>query len=401
MDAAKTVTGAVAAHPGLEGWLPAAFLGHQRWAQIHAALGSGQLNEAKQQVEAFRSDIAKGRLPESADNKAILEQLAALKLPEDPFERVDWERTRGNRPFSFEINNANKEAVAVFASGARVTFILPPTGVAARILIAREELSAKALAAVLNGNPGLFAAWLELRIGNLQVARTGSEAKAARVASVWNNVAASGGKASTDVPRIREGSAYSEVGSGPFNASGVELPANCVSAAFAEAAAAAVGCRLLSPAEWAELQARLPEQPFPATPKSVKALCKKLEELWAAKRNGGLLEEDFGWLATGVGGTMDRGTGPFFQSVSAGGSPQALRHWHGNVAEYLRDPQTGALSVAGGSFANPNIQPQPLGEKEKTQAYIDAGLRLVLDRVDMDQLGQAQSLLARIRLAAP
>jgi hypothetical protein len=404
LDTVKTVTGAVAAHPGLEGWLPAAFLGHQRWGQIHAALGSGQLNEAKQQVEAFRSDLAKGRLSESADNKAILEQLAALKLPEDPFERVDWERTRGNRPFSFEINNANKEAVAVFASGVRVTFVLPPTGVAAPILVAREELSAGSLALLLPPGSDLTRRWLDQSAGGSKVIRKGNSER--DVAAVWNNVGiATNAQVSASLPRIGGNSVYRSLDPRIFGTEGDLLPANCISGFLAEGIASALGCRLPSPVEWGEIDSRIPATDFPTRPKAVNELLGRMVLDWDPRSVKSTVSPDRMTTRDGRGdaGIPDRGTGPFFQSVSAGGgNPQSLRHWHGNVAEYLRDPQTGTMSIAGGSFANPNAQPQPLGEKEKTQAYIDAGLRLVLDnRVDMDQLGQAQSLLARIRLVAP
>ncbi len=403
IDTVKTVTGAVAAHPGLEAWLPSAFLGHQRWSQIHAALASRQLNEAKQHVDALRSDIAKGRLPESADNKALLEQLAALKLPEDPFERVDWDRTRGNRPFTFEINNASKEAVAVFASGARVTFLLPPSGVAAPILVAREELSAASFAQLLNGGSEVIRRWLDQNTGGSKVIRKANGEP--EVAAVWNNVGiATNAQVSTSLARISANSVYRSLDPRMIGAAGDLLPANCISGFLAEGIASALGCRLPTPVEWGEINSRIPAIDFPTRPKVVNELLERMVLDWDPRFEKSKVTP--GRLTTldgrGDGGVSDRGTGPFFQSVSAGGgNPQSLRHWHGNVAEYLRDPQTGVLSVAGGSFANPNVQPQPLGDKEKTQAYIDAGLRLVLDRVDLDQLGQAQSLLARIRIVAP
>jgi hypothetical protein len=404
IDSMTSVTAPLSGQPGLEGWLPAGFLTHQRWVRIAAALQAGQLNEAKRLVDVLRADTGANRLPESPANRAVIDQLAALKLPEDPFERVDWERTKGNRPFTFELKSATREAVAVFPSGIRVTFVLPPAGVAAPILVAREEFSARDLATLLNSNPELTRRWVDQTAGGSKVSRkSGSDSQ---VAGVWNNVGITPSlNISAEVPRIVPGSVYKGVDPRMFGADGADLPANCISAVLAEGLAAALGCRLPSPAEWNEVSARVGSVNFPARPKTAKALSEDMVARWEAKYER--TELAVGRLATvdapGDPGTTDRGSGPFFQAVNAGGEsdPQALRHWLGNVAEYLRDPQSGALSVAGGSFASGLVQPQALDEKAKTQAYIDAGLRLVLDRVDLDQLGQAKALLAKIRLVVP
>lgn len=404
IDSMTAVTAPLAGQPGLEGWLPAGFITHQRWVQIAGALQAGQLNDAKRLVEVLRTDTGAGKLPESPANRTVLDQIAALKLPEDPFERVDWERTKGNRPFSFEVKNASREAVAVFPSGARVTFVLPPSGVAAPILVAREEFSARDLASLLNSSPELRRKWVEQTASRSKVSRkAGADSQ---VAGVWNNIGITPAPSlSSELPRIAAGSVYKSVDLRLFAADGTELPANCISANLAEGIAKALGCRLPSPAEWTEINSRMGTVNFPARPKAVKALSEGLVSRWEAKyEHSGIVVNRLVTVdAPGDSGIADRGSGPFFQAVSAGGEsdPQALRHWQGNVAEYVRDPQSGALSVAGGSFASLVVQPQALDEKAKTQAYIDAGLRLVLDRVDLDQLGQAKALLAEIRLVVP
>lgn len=406
IDSAASVTMPLSGQPELESWLPAGYATHKRWAQIAAALQGGQLNEARRLVEVLHADTAAGKLPDSPANRAVLDQLATLKLPEDPFLRVDWDRTRDNRPFKFEVNEAGREAVAVFPSGIRISFVLPPPGVAAAILIAREEFSARDLAVLLNGNPGLSQKWAALVVADLKTLRKATADP--HVAGVWNNLGITPvPQVSSKVPRIMASSLYKGADIRSFGAEDADLPANCISAEFAEAVAAVLGCRLPASMEWTDINSRMGGVSFQCRPKAVKALSDDLVSRWEAKNERSSLVT--GALTTASASPSpepavpDRGSGPFFQPVTAGSGADAptLRHWAGNVAEYLRDPQSGALSVAGGSFANGTIRPQPLDEKTKAQAYIDAGLRLALDRIDLDQLGQAKAMLAQIRLVVP
>ena len=403
IDSMTAVTAPLLVQQGLESWLPIEFATHQRWVQIAAALHEGKFTEVKRLVEILRADTGAGKLPESPDNRAVLDQISALKLPKDPFERVDWERTKGNRPFTFELKNSSRQAVAVFPSGIRMTFVIPPAGVTARILVAQEEFSARDLGLLLNSNPDLLNLWKQQLVGGLRAAgRVGVNSKASGVASVWNNLGlVSPTAVSAGIQRVGKKTLYPAIEPGKFGAEGAELPANCVSAFLAEAIATATGCRLPSVTEWQEINSRVNASSFLALPKQVEELSERLEEEWVQNVNGGERVEKFGRLTTSGDSTAPgRGSGPYFQGVSASGEsgPQDLRHWLGNVAEYLRDPQSGVMSVAGGSFASLVVQPQTLDERSKTQAYIDAGLRLALDRIDLDQLGQAKALLAKVRL---
>lgn len=400
LESVQSILVPVGSHAGLSAWLPAAAQVHQRWLEIDSALSRQNLAQARNLLASLREELRQGRLKDLPRNSAVLDQLIAQKLPENRYDRVDWGRTSQNKPFKARRDGDQNQAVLEFAAGFTLTFLLPPEGAASPILVAREELPARDLALLLTANPELRKVWADQRLSRepaLILVRPGTDTTDPY--QVWNNVASRDGRQhGAQPPRVPDGGVLgrkvSDIGD-----LGQRLPANFLSAVVAEKVALALGGRLPTPAEWAQLGS-LGGSSSPR-PGAWERVADGLAQAYLAKvGNDGGTYSNTRFLASS-GGRQGDNPGPFMVDVGQDPSGAALRHWRGNVAEYLRAADSGKYFIAGGSFANAEVEPRELAAADTTSPYIDAGLRLVVERIDSDELGQARALVAQIRLGIP